>query len=165
MNQHLFLTGFMGSGKTTVGLALSKKLGIPVVDLDELIVKKTNKTINAIFEEEGEAAFRLLETKILLDVCKHEPLIVTTGGGIILHKKNRQAMKESGIVIFLYCEIKEVITRLRDDQSRPLFKGTLEEKENRFQERLPLYREANFTINTTKKEVESIVEEIMLLID
>lgn len=165
MNQHLFLTGFMGSGKTTVGLVLSDLIGIPVVDLDALIEMGANKTINDIFKEQGESTFRHLETEVLLNVCKQEPKVITTGGGIILQEKNRQAMKEAGTVVFLYCDMKEVINRLKNDQTRPLFKGSVEEKEQLFKKRLPLYKEADFIIDTTGRDVKDIAKEIMSLIE
>ncbi|QOY38781.2 shikimate kinase [Anaerobacillus isosaccharinicus] len=159
--EHLFITGFMGAGKTTVGKLLSEQLKIPVIDTDLYIERIKNKKVSEIFQEDGEAKFRDLETESLQEICKQNQAIITTGGGIILREQNRQLMKQQGKVIFLYCDIEETTRRLAKDNSRPLFNADLEENKKRFEARLPLYREADYVIDTTSKTVEQIVEEIV----
>lgn len=151
----------MGAGKTTVGQILSENLSIPVIDTDHYIENLLNKKISEIFEQNGETKFRDIETDALQEICKKSPKIVTTGGGIVLREENRRLMKQKGKIFFLYCDIEETTKRLATDNSRPLFKADLEENKIRFEARLPLYREANFTIDTTKKTVEQIVAEII----
>ncbi|HYK72376.1 MAG TPA: shikimate kinase [Pseudoneobacillus sp.] len=157
----IYLIGFMGSGKTTVGRALAKRLQLPVIDTDEEITKFTGKTISEIFKVEGESHFRILEAEMVrrLPVVNS---IITTGGGIILREENRKWMKENGEVVFLYASPEETLQRLEGDQTRPLL---LENKKasitNMIKERLPLYLEAtNIKIDTTGKSINVIVQEI-----
>jgi shikimate kinase/3-dehydroquinate synthase len=101
MRENIFLTGFSGTGKSTVGRAVARLLGWRFVDTDELIVEATGKSIPAIFEEGGEAAFRRLEHEHLTKVCEAERQIVSTGGGIVMDDRNRRLMETSGIVVCL----------------------------------------------------------------
>lgn len=161
----IYLTGFMGSGKTTVAEALSKELGVPAIDTDEHITKMQNKTISAIFEEEGEKAFRAYETASLENLpC--ENIIISTGGGIVLNEKNRSYMKQKGTLIYLHCEPDEIVKRLEDDTTRPILAGG--NKQNKvktiFAKRLPLYREAEYEIETTNRTVKDIVADICSII-
>ncbi len=155
----------MGSGKTTVAEALSKELGVPAIDTDEHIAKMQDKTISAIFDEEGEKAFRAYETASLENLpCKN--IIISTGGGIVLNEKNRSYMKQNGTLIYLHCEPDEIVKRLEDDTTRPILAGG--NKQNKvktiFAERLPLYREAEYEIETTNRTVKDIVADICSII-
>ncbi|RXI99589.1 shikimate kinase [Anaerobacillus alkaliphilus] len=155
----------MGAGKTTVGQLLSRQLNIPVIDTDSYIEESFDKSIKAIFQEDGENIFRDYETNALQSLCGQTQKIITTGGGIVLRPENRQLMKEYGIVIFLYCDIEETTRRLATDQSRPLFKADFAANKKRFEARLPFYREADFTIETTKKPLDEIVNEIITCLE
>lgn len=161
----IYLTGFMGSGKTTVAEALSKELGVPAIDTDEHIAKMQDKTISAIFDEEGEKAFRAYETASLENL-PFENIIISTGGGIVLNEKNRSYMKQNGTLIYLHCEPDEIVKRLEDDATRPILAGG--NKQNKvktiFAERLPLYREAEYEIETTNRTVKDIVADICSII-
>lgn len=157
----IYLTGFMGAGKTTVGKALGEKLNLPVYDSDEIIIKKERRSIEKIFQENGEAYFRDLETEILRSLPTQNA-IITTGGGIVLKKENRDFMKEHGIVIFLYCSPEMIFERLKDDSTRPLLQGNkMKEIETRLKKRLPLYKEAEYMIDTTHLTVGEAVENII----
>ncbi|MFC4320742.1 shikimate kinase [Litchfieldia salsa] len=156
----IYLTGFMGAGKTTIGKALSETLQLPVIDTDEYIIQQVGKTIPAIFEEEGEATFRQYERTFLREFPVND-VIITTGGGIVIQEENRKWMKEHGIVFNLYCEIDEVFSRVSIDGSRPLLKTDDKSKvRNLFESRSAFYQEAHFTIDTTYKNIEEIVKEI-----
>jgi shikimate kinase len=160
----IYLTGFMGSGKTTIGKLLSEKLSLPVIDTDQVIEEKLNKTIREVFETEGENKFREYEHKFL-KLMPTENTIVTTGGGIILRKENRDWMRQSGLVIYLHCDPEEILKRLADDQTRPLLDG--DKKKNVlsiFSDRSPFYHDADFKVDTTHKTPEEIVFEIEQLI-
>lgn len=151
----------MGAGKTTVGKALGEKLNLPVYDSDEIIIKKERRSIEKIFQENGEAYFRDLETEILRSLPTQNA-IITTGGGIVLKKENRDFMKEHGIVIFLYCSPEMIFERLKDDSTRPLLQGNkMKEIETRLKKRLPLYKEAEYMIDTTHLTVGEAVENII----
>ncbi len=151
----------MGSGKTTVAEELSKALALPSEDTDKHVRKMQGREIPVIFESEGEKAFRSYETASLKDLPT-ENIIISTGGGIVLSEKNRSFMKQNGIMIYLHCEPEEIVKRLEGDTSRPLLAG--DNKQNKintiFTERLPLYREADYEIETTNRSVQDIVAEI-----
>ncbi|WP_141431624.1 shikimate kinase [Bacillus sp. 03113] len=157
----IYLIGFMGAGKTTVGEELGSTTGLSIYDVDQEIVNKAEKTINEIFAESGEEHFRQLETEALQGLPK-ENAIIMTGGGIIKKLENRQFLKQHGTVVFLEVSIDEVIKRLENDQTRPLIKGANKEKiQDLYSERYPLYKDAShFTIDTTGKEIAQIVREI-----
>ncbi|WP_377888530.1 shikimate kinase [Alkalihalobacillus sp. R86527] len=161
----VYLTGFMGSGKTSVASALAKELSMPLFDTDEQIVSTTGKDIPAIFEDDGEEAFRSYETAIL-EKLPVEDVIISTGGGIILKEDNRNLMKQCGTVIYLHCEPDEIAKRLEGDSSRPLLEGKdrSERIEKIFSERLSLYKDAHIEINTTNRTIEEIVREIRTLL-
>jgi shikimate kinase len=158
----IYLIGFMGSGKTTIGKALSLSLNIPVMDSDEEVSRLTGKTIMEIFEGEGEVGFRLLETQCLRNLPV-ENSIITTGGGIVLREENRRWMRENGVVVLLDASSEEILKRLEGDKTRPLLNGDKETKVTKIlDERLPLYVDtANLIIETTGKSVEVIVEELV----
>jgi shikimate kinase len=163
VNEKIYLTGFMGSGKTTVGQALGKAIGYQVIDTDQWIEQTYRTSISTIFEEKGESYFRSLETEALRNLL-NKRAIITTGGGIVVREENRQIMKQSGKVIFLDCEIEEVIRRTSMDHSRPLLKQKNKEQISAmFKERLPFYREADIQIDTTGKSILSLVEELKSL--
>ncbi|WP_442594878.1 shikimate kinase [Neobacillus sp. D3-1R] len=157
----IYLIGFMGSGKTTVGRALSETLGFPVYDTDEEIMGLTGESISAIFEHKGEQYFRSLEKEVLKKLPQLDA-IITTGGGIILSEVNREWMKEFGEVIFLYASPEETMCRLEGDETRPLLQSNKKEKVNKMlDDRLPLYLEAaSIKVDTTGKSITEIVEAI-----
>ncbi|MFD3447750.1 shikimate kinase [Microbacteriaceae bacterium 4G12] len=160
----IYITGFMGAGKTTIGKLLSERWGLPVLDTDERVEKTTNRTIRDIFEKEGEKAFRTYETNVLKSLSTND-VIITTGGGIVEKEENRMWMKENGTVLYLYCEPNAIVQRLQGDTTRPLFQAErIEEFLQLFSSREKWYEQAHYTIDTTNKEVTMIVQEIEKLI-
>lgn len=154
----LYVTGFMGSGKTTIGRALSERWNVPVIDTDEQVEMRTGKRVREIFEQEGETAFRRYETDILKSLPA-ENIIITTGGGVVGKEENRRWMQEHGTVLYLYCEPQHIVQRLRGDTTRPLFQET-ESFFVLFRSRQSLYEEAHYTVDTTNKAIEDIINEI-----
>ena len=158
----IFLIGFMGSGKSTTGRLLGNMLELPFLDMDEAIVQEEGRSINQLFEENGEEYFRELETGLLARI--HESgWIVSTGGGIILREENRTIMKKKGIVIYLEATAGELLGRLKEDTSRPLLAGNKEKEiTDRLGQRLEFYRDtADFMISTDAKSPDKIVGEIL----
>lgn len=157
----IYLTGFMGSGKTTIGNLIGEQLKIDVYDTDHYIEKKLQNTIPMIFEKSGEDYFRSHE-KVALQELPVENAIITTGGGIILQKDNRDWMKEKGLLIFLHCNFKELWERIQHDSNRPLAnQQPMSEVKKLYQKRLPLYREAQIILDTTNKPKEQVVKEAL----
>ncbi|HOZ85424.1 MAG TPA: shikimate kinase [Niabella sp.] len=126
----IFLIGFMGAGKTHWGRLISKKMGIPFFDLDELIESDTNKTISEIFEQEGEEYFRTKESEILQWVTEtHEAMVLSCGGGAPCFFNNIDYMNEKGITVWLDAPFEILLGRLRIQKShRPLLKDLDDEQ-------------------------------------
>jgi len=120
---NIVLIGFMGTGKTTVGMLLSERLNFQFIDTDKLIEDETKKTINQIFKEDGEEAFRTLEKDIIKRVCLMKNTVISTGGGIVLHTENLKKLSESGMVVCLKSNAKTILERTSADSSRPLLVG------------------------------------------
>lgn len=123
-NKNIVLIGFMGSGKTTVGLRLSYHMRKVIEDTDKLIEKRENKLISDIFAEDGEEYFRTLETLLLEELVKtaHNQ-IISVGGGTPVKEKNRTLLKKMGTVIYLRIRPENVYERIKDDNTRPLLQG------------------------------------------
>ena len=158
----IFLIGFMGSGKTTIGSALAQQLNCDCIDTDHLIEEKYQMKIREIFAEYGEKRFREMETEILHEL-NDDGVVVTTGGGMAGREVNRQVMKEKGQVIWLNCRFEELVKRIADDAARPLViqKG-LDGLKSLYEERLPLYEgAADHTIDTSGLTVEETVKRIL----
>lgn len=150
----------MGAGKTTIGKKLAKELDVPVYDTDKEVEKMTGKSISDIFDQEGEAYFRNLETKVLKKLPTEE-CVITTGGGIILKEENCVWLSEHGNWIYLHCDPDEIAKRLVNDTTRPLLKGDKKKELHAlFNARLPLYEKAKIKINTTGKSIFSTIDEI-----
>jgi 3-dehydroquinate synthase len=120
---HLFLTGFMGAGKSTVGLMVAERLGLPFIDLDAVVEEREGRGVPAIFAESGEEAFRCAETDALSSL-EHEPdAVVACGGGVVLKAENRVLLKQLGRVFLLVVTAEEALARLGDASGRPLLEG------------------------------------------
>ena len=123
---NIYLTGFMGTGKSTVASALSGVLGMPVIDMDKALTKEFTMPISEVFKEKGEGAFRSAEKELLRKLSKsREPLIVSCGGGVVKDDENIALMKASGKVFLLTASPGTLFERLKDDNERPLLKGRL----------------------------------------
>lgn len=161
--QNIFLIGLMGSGKTTIGKTLAKKIDKQFIDTDQFIEQKSGVEVSIIFEYEGESGFRDRETKLLSSLTQKGNQIISTGGGIILTKENRDLIAKNGIVFYLKTHPKVLSQRLKNDKTRPLLKNmNIEEKLNSlYQERSILYEStADYIIDTKEKKILQILNEI-----
>ena len=162
--KNIYLVGLMGSGKTTLGKILSKKIDKQFYDSDQVIEETLGVDVPIIFEYEGEAGFREREKDILKELVGIQNIVLATGGGIILSKSNRDLLAKNGIVIYLKSNQKDLILRMKNDKTRPLLKnGNIEEIIKKLcKEREPLYEEiADFEIMTKNKRIHEIVNEII----
>jgi shikimate kinase len=161
---HIFLIGFMGSGKTSLGKLLARKLNFDFLDTDMQIEEQENCSIQEIFNSNGETYFRDLEHQLLNNISQTKNATVfSTGGGMPIFNDNISVMKENGIVVFLNVPVGMLYFRLKNDVKRPL----LAEKENLFSyiettlnERMPIYSQANFVIDARLNKSE-LVDEII----
>lgn len=154
LKQHVFLTGFMGSGKTTAGKKLAPILKTRFIDLDEYIEKKENRSIPVIFEEEGEAKFREIETRCLGEVIKlKEPHVISLGGGTICFNSNLETIKQKGLLIYIELPVEELAERIKESKTtRPLLKTLSDEElikniDEILHERKKYYEQAHVIIN------------------
>jgi len=162
----IFLTGFMGTGKTAVGKLLAQNFGLEFIDLDEVIVLDQGKSINDIFAKQGEDFFRDVETKCLKEVVSKDNIVLSTGGGVVIKKENRDLLKSQGKVINLNAGAEEIYKRLKHDNTRPLLavKNPLVKIKEILAEREDFYKEADVVINTDGKSYEEIVKKIRSLL-
>lgn len=156
----IFLVGFMGSGKTTVGRLLAERLGFGFVDLDEEICRRAGKAITEIFDREGEAAFRRLETDALKEVTHRDDIVVALGGGAFVSKQNRLLIEQHGISVWLDCPLAVILERLTGVTDRPLFRTPMQ-VEALYRRRLPSYALSDVRIDAARSQPGELVEEIL----
>lgn len=121
---HISLIGLPGSGKSTIGKSLARLWQRDFVDTDQVIEQRLGSTINDFFAQQGEAAFRDLESQVLLELLQHDkPVVLSTGGGTVLREKNRQALRALSNVFYLQSLPEDIARRLRNDTTRPLMQG------------------------------------------
>ncbi|VAW13324.1 Shikimate kinase I [hydrothermal vent metagenome] len=148
----VYLVGYMGSGKSTLGRRLSEEMGIQFIDMDDYIEERNHKTIPQIFAEEGENVFREKERTALEELSKFTDVVVATGGGAPCFFDNMELMKKSGTTIFLNIDPEILAERLLDSKiDRPLIKGKSREELIAFineslQKRLPFYKKAHLQL-------------------
>jgi shikimate kinase len=157
----IFLIGFMGVGKTTVGKGLGELQQLPVIDMDHYIEEKEGRKIKDIFIEKGEGHFRSLETAALKDLMKAEA-VITTGGGIIERIENREMLATVETVFHLFCSFEVLWERLEGDSERPLVqKNSMDGLLELYNRRLRLYRNvSNIEIDTTYKTIDETLSEL-----
>lgn len=120
---HIFLVGFMGAGKTSVGRMVAERYELPYLDLDEEIESSTGSLVSEIFAEGGEALFRDLETEALLGLEGKPRSVVACGGGVVTRLENRSALMSLGTVVYLIVTAAEAVARIGDLSTRPLLSG------------------------------------------
>jgi shikimate kinase len=162
--ENIILTGFMGTGKSSVGKLLAERLGYRFIDVDELIVARSGLTIIEIFASHGEQHFRALETEMLKRLESERGLVVSTGGGAVINPENRRRMRSAGRVVNLSASAETIKKRLTGDVARPLLQGDkpLEKIIALIAEREPYYADADIRIDTTAKNIEDVVSEILV---
>lgn len=159
---NIVLIGFMGTGKSTVGKMLSERLGWTFTDTDILIERQQGTTISDIFRNQGEAAFRKIESETIEAVLKGERQVVSTGGGAVLAEQNRRNMLGGGLVVALSASAETIIERVSQDQTRPLVQGDVSERVHSLLEtRKHAYDFAELRIDTSELSVEQIVQKIL----
>ncbi len=163
---NIYLVGFMGTGKTSVGKELAKSKKWQFIDLDELIELKEKKSILDIFAKEGEPYFRRIEKKILKEVSAEKKFVVACGGGIVLNKENIKIMKETGVMICLTATAEVILNRTSGYIHRPLLNVADPKKqiELLLKLRSPFYTQADKIIDTSKFGVKEIVRIILKII-
>lgn len=162
MFKNIILTGFMGTGKTSIGNRLAEITGYRFVDIDGLIEAEQEMSINDIFSQKGEPYFRDCESRIIRRVLEDEGLIVSTGGGAVIREENRAAFKKAGLTICLTARPEVIYERVKHETHRPLLKvpDPMSKIRALLAEREKFYRQADIIIDTSDKSVEEVLNEI-----
>ena len=161
--KNIVLVGMMGAGKTTVGEFLSAKLNRELKDIDRVIEQEQKKSIIEIFTNDGEEAFRQLESETIEKLSNMSDLIISTGGGALEKANNLSNLQKNGIIIYLKADIEELFKRVKNETQRPLLKeqDPLEVIKKLIKKRKKFYLMADITIITDNKSPEKITEEII----
>ncbi len=162
---NITICGMMGSGKSSVGKLIAKKINYNFIDTDKLIEKKENKSINQIFAKNGEEYFRALEKKITLNYLNNKKTIISLGGGAILNKDIRLAIKLNSFNIYLKSNKLVLKKRLESSKNRPLLKNVIldEKLDELLNQREKFYNNADLIINNDKK-IGNTINEILKFI-
>lgn len=163
-----FLVGLPGSGKSTVGRQLARRLALPFVDTDHVIEQRLGCSIREFFEREGEARFRDLEASVVDEFTQGPTAVVSTGGGSVLRPENRAHLHARGTVFYLKSTPEELFRRLRHDRNRPLLQvdDPLQRLRDLFDARDPLYRTvAHCVIETGRPSVAALVNMIVMQLE
>jgi shikimate kinase len=157
----VYLTGFMGSGKTTVGRRLAERRGVPFVDLDAAFESMAGRTIRETFETRGEPWFREREAELLRGTASLPRVVVALGGGTFVFPENAAFVKGQGVTVFLDVPFAVIAARLAQKMAdRPLF-SSLEEARALYESRRPFYKMADWTIEVSGQEaLEEVVDRL-----
>ena len=164
MKDNVILTGFMGTGKTSLGKVLAAKLGRPFVDIDRKIEVEQQLSIPKIFEQFGEEHFRNLERAAVRELSERRGLVIATGGGTVKDAENLRLLKNSGVIICLTCSPEEILSRTTRRGERPVLDGggseRLETIKRLLAERKEFYDCADYHVDTTNWSPLQIVDDI-----
>lgn len=162
-NRNVFLIGLMGSGKTTIGQLLAKRLQLPFIDSDHELEQRTGVSVATIFEIEGEAAFRQREASVIDEISRNDGVVLGTGGGAILDPQTRNHLRERGTVVYLHSTAETSYERIRRTRDRPLLmvNDPLVRLRQLYDFRNPLYLEtAHFVVESYRDRPTAVVSEI-----
>jgi shikimate kinase len=167
----VFLTGFMGSGKSTLGPILANTIGFNFIDLDEIIEQREKKKISEIFAFHGEEAFRTIERQMLRNVITANATVISLGGGSVTNAETLDLIKKSGVLVYLKSDREHIFLRLRTKSDRPMLRdaqGNLLDGEHLMEKidallvsRSPFYEQADIIINTDGRNIGFTVDELV----
>ncbi len=164
----LALVAMPGAGKTTVGKLLARQLCLPFVDADHEVERRLGMSIRDFFAAQGEAAFRDMEQAVIAELATGAPMVLATGGGVVLREPNRDALHRHCTVVYLRSTPEELFRRLRHDRQRPLLQvdDPLRKLRELYRERDPLYRRtAHFIIETGRPSVQGLANMILMQLE
>ncbi len=163
----IILIGFMGSGKTTVAAALADKLKLKIIDMDKQAIKKSKrKSINKIFEKDGEKDFRAIELKVAKEVGSRNNVVISTGGGVVTSKTTMNYLIKNSTIFYLEASFDKIKERVALKKVKPPLFQEVSFAKRLFDKRLPLYKSySDMAIKTDNKTVDQIVGEILKGLD
>jgi shikimate kinase len=162
VTKNIVLIGMMGSGKSMVAQELSRRLNRPACSTDAWVEGKTKASVKDIVAAQGWPHFRCLEAQAVADLARQQGIIIDCGGGVVLDPKNLEILRNNGIIFHLDAPPSVIYGRIKDDASRPLINvpNPLAELEKIYAQRLPLYAQADFTIDASDPSIEGPVVQI-----
>jgi shikimate kinase len=160
------LIGFMGTGKTTIGKALARSTHRQFFDTDTLVEEIAGKTISQIFLTEGEESFRILESKVVKEVCENESAVISFGGGVVLSTSNIKVIRTSSVVVLLRAKVETILMRTASNHYRPLLNNTENDVEKRIRsmlrQRRTFYETAmDYALDTDALGIDEAVTKII----
>ena len=163
LKKTVVMVGMMGAGKTAVGTALARLLGVPFLDSDEEIVRAADRSISEIFERDGEPFFRARETEVLARLLRASPSVLSTGGGAFLSDRNRALIDASGVSVWLRVDLDLLWQRVRHKTNRPLLRTANPRETLRalYEARVPFYRLADLAVDSAVElPVEAMAQRV-----
>lgn len=163
LQKNIVLIGLMGSGKTMIAKALSQKLGLEYLSTDDLIEKKEKRCVADIVKNKGWSYFRALEHEVVKKISGKKGAVIDCGGGAVLNHESFALLKKHGIIFFLKAPLKVIYKRLKEDKTRPLINAANPQARLKeiFEQRLPLYNQADYIIDASDPSVDGPVIEIL----
>ena len=160
--KNIYLVGFMGTGKTSVGRKVAQVKNCKFVDMDELIEDREKRSVPDIFALEGEPYFRKIEKRVLEEISGKDCQVVSCGGGIVIDAQNIKTMKNTGVVICLTASPEMILERTKRFSHRPLLNvpNPREKIEDLLKIRAPYYAQADFTVDTSNLTLDQVVERV-----
>ena len=161
--RNIALCGFMGTGKSAVGRLVAEQLHFAFLDTDTVIEARASKTIGQIFEEEGEAAFRELERRLVKELVVRDRTVIATGGGLVVNPENIESLKEHAVVVCLWASPETIWSRVKNQNHRPLLKEAdpLGAIRRLLAERAPFYKQANALLNTELRSPREVAQQVL----
>jgi shikimate kinase len=156
---NLILTGFMGTGKTTVGALVAAHMGRVFYDMDAVIEQRTGMAITGIFAQESEPYFRAIERGLCYEMALQQNLVVATGGGALVDTNNYEVMSKTGVIICLTADAETLTARLGQTEGRPLASRW----QSLLEERLPFYDAMAYQVDTSGRSPEQVAADVMIL--
>lgn len=163
MSGHLYLVGFMGAGKSTIGPMLKDRLQREFIDLDEKIVAEAGMPIHRIFNEAGERYFRDLESRLLFRISRSKPALIGLGGGAFMSNLNRSQILRTGTSIWLQVSFRNAVNRCSQEKTRPLAEN-LSQFQALYRQRQDTFQKCNLHVSTDETNPESVCDKIINLL-
>ncbi|MBC8499169.1 MAG: shikimate kinase [Candidatus Atribacteria bacterium] len=166
MKKNIFITGFMGTGKSVVAQQLACKLKMEFIDMDRIIEERQGTSIVDIFTGYGEKYFRAQENKLVKELSQKENMVIATGGGTLLSSDNARILDQRGQIICLYADSQTIYNRVKRKNNRPLLKGEnlLSEINRLLEERKKIYDNIKWKIDTTNLNIQEVTDKIIALL-
>lgn len=161
--RNIALCGFMGTGKSSVGRLVAETLHFAFLDTDTVIEARAGKAVSQIFEEQGEAAFRELEKRIVKELALRDRTVISTGGGLVVDPENLASLKSHALVVCLWASPETIWSRVKHQSNRPLLNeaNPLEKIKSLLAERAPFYKQAGVHLSTELRSPREVAQQVL----